>query len=79
MANLFRKIKPLYFFVSFAIGLLIVYVFTPPPEVVMKFPSPYNSGNIIYKDTNNMCYKYDASKSACPSDKNLIKAQPIFT
>jgi hypothetical protein len=74
---LFKKIQPLYFFLAFAIGLLLCYVTNPKPEVIVKFPSPYNAGQIIYKDKSDSCYKYNASKVSCPTDKSLIKAQPL--
>ena len=73
-----KIIHPLYFFISFAVGLFIVYVFNPPPQVVVKFPSPYNSGKIVYKDKNDSCYKYKSENVSCPSDRNLIKPQPLF-
>jgi len=71
------KIKPFYFFLSFAIGLFAIYIFTPPPQVVVKFPSPYNAGNTIYTDEAEQCYVYNFDKSSCPMDKSLIKPQPI--
>jgi len=73
----FDKIIPLYFFIAFAIGLLICYTTNPKPEVVVKFPSPYNAGQVVYKDKADQCYKYSASKVACPRDQSLIKEQPI--
>lgn len=74
---LFDKIHPLYFFLAFAVGLLMCYATSPKPEIVLKFPSPYNAGRVIYKTSANSCYKYDASKVACPTDKSLIKPQPV--
>lgn len=66
------------FLLSFAIGLFFVYILSPPPNVVLKFPSPYNAGKITYKDKSDTCYTYKADKVACPYDKNLIKPQPLF-
>jgi hypothetical protein len=74
---LFKKIQPLYFFLAFAVGLLLCYVTNPKPEVIVKFPSPYNAGKIVYKDKADSCYKFNASQVACPIDKSLIKPQPI--
>lgn len=71
-------INSFYFFISFAIGLLFVYVSVPAPEVVIKFPSPYNAGKITYKDKSDTCYMYKAGKVACPIEKNLIKPQPLY-
>jgi hypothetical protein len=73
---LFGKLRPLYFFTAFAVGLLFVYMVTPPPQVVVKFPSPYNASQIVYKDSNEQCYRYKAEKSECPVDKSKIKPQP---
>lgn len=67
-----------YFLLSFAIGIFVVYVITPPPEVVIKFPSPYNVGKVVYKDKANSCYEYTAEKVSCTADKSLVKPQPIM-
>ena len=75
------NINPLYFFLSFAIGILIVYIITPPPEIILKFPSPYNAGKVTYKDKSNTCYKYRAESVPCTIDpKNNINIipQPIL-
>lgn len=74
----FDKIHPLAFFLAFAIGLLACYVTHPKPEVVIKFPSPYNAGKVTYKDKASTCFKFKADKVECPIDKNLIKPQPIM-
>jgi len=73
-----KRIKPLYFFLSFAIGLLVVYIFHPAPSVVVKFPSPYNAGKITYEGKHDSCYVYQANKVDCPEDKKTIKSQPLF-
>lgn len=69
-----KNIKPLYFFISFAIGLFLVYIFHPAPTVVLKFPSPYNAGNITYKDQDNSCYQYKYKKVECDEH---AKPQPL--
>jgi hypothetical protein len=71
-------IKPTYFFISFAIGILFVYILSPKPEIVMKFPSPYNAGSVVYKDKNDTCYKYKADRTECPIDNKMIKQQPLY-
>jgi hypothetical protein len=74
----FPKIRPLYFFAAFAIGLLMCYILTPKPEVVVKFPSPYNAGKVVYKDKADSCFTYKASSVECPLDKTRIKPQPVL-
>jgi hypothetical protein len=72
------KLKPLFFFVAFAVGLLMCYIMAPTPEIVVKFPSPYNAGKVIYKDRAEGCFKYNASKVECPIDKGSIRPQPVL-
>jgi hypothetical protein len=73
----FDKIRLVYFIAAFAIGLLATYLTTTKPEIIVKFPSPYNTGKVIYKDKANNCYKYSASKEQCPVDSSMIKKQPL--
>jgi hypothetical protein len=40
--------------VTIIIGVGIIYVFSPSPEILLKYPNNSN----IYIDTNNVCYKY---------------------
>lgn len=72
-------INPLYFFLSFAVGILFVYIITPPPEIVLKFPSPYNVGKVTYKNKSGECYKYSADTVPCTETKDVkITNQPIL-
>jgi len=64
---------PLSFLIAFSIGLFYTYLFTPTPEIIIKYPTPENSGKIIYKDRADVCYKYMAEEVACPADKSNIK------
>lgn len=75
---LLGRIRPVYFFAAFAIGLLFAYIITPSPQVVVKFPSPFNAGKIVYKDKAENCYKYNAEEVQCPSDPSRISPQPIM-
>lgn len=40
--------------VTIIIGIGIMYVLSPKPEIILKLPNEKN----IYVDTNNVCYKY---------------------
>ncbi len=67
-----------YFLIAFGVGMMVVYITTPPPNVIVKFPSPYNAGHVVYTDKADNCYKYTARDVTCPFDKSLIKPQPIL-
>ena len=73
---MFDKLNITCLVISFAIGMLYVYITTPNPEVVLKFPSPHNTGKITYKDNSDNCYKYVHEKVNCDSSSN-IKPQPV--
>ena len=76
--HLLKVIKPIYFFAALVIGLFVTYVMQPAPEVVVKFPSPYNARKIVYKDKAGACYTYKATNEECPINKASIKPQPTY-
>jgi len=71
-------INPFYFMVALAVGLLYTYLASPSPTIIIKYPTPYNSGKITYKDDAGVCYKYRVKKTTCPKDLNKIKNMPII-
>ena len=66
-------IDPLYFMVALCVGLFYTYITAPQPQIVIKYPTPYNAGKITYVDQNDVCYKYQIQKVECPADKTQIK------
>jgi hypothetical protein len=53
------------FLVSLCIGLLYTYFITPEPLVVVKYPTPFNVGNVIYTDNTGTCYRYNIERTKC--------------
>ena len=70
--KLFNKINWNFFMISLCVGLFFCYILTPEPRVVIKFPTPDNSNDVIYIDNVNNCYKYKANIVNCPNDLNKI-------
>lgn len=55
------------FLVCFSLGILYVYMVTPHRRAIVKYPTPYNAGKVVYKDeTDGTCYKYKAQQTDCP-------------
>ncbi len=75
--NILEYINPLVFFISLCIGIFLTYISTPPPKIVIKYPTPNNSGKIIYRDTADMCYKYNSKEVECPTDSSDITVTNI--
>jgi len=48
----------------------MVYITIPTPEIIIRYPTPHNSGKIIYKDIADLCYVYDKTEVSC--SKNSI-------
>ena len=68
-----------YFIISFAIGILYVYLVQPKKEVVYRFPNPDNLNELIYTDKNDSCYKFKVEEKNCSElDKEEINPQPII-
>jgi hypothetical protein len=55
----------MYFCLAITIGIFLVYLFSPPPKTIMKFPNLDNIHNITYVDDNNVCYKYKSIEVPC--------------
>ena len=62
---MFEKLHFSSFVISFGIGMLFVYAYHPPYEIVYKFPNKYNLDSTTYKDVNGQCYKFESVKATC--------------
>lgn len=69
---MFTFIEPFYFFIALCVGLFFVYILTPTPDIIIKYPIPDNEA-LIYQDFADNCYKYIAEEIDCPTDKSSIK------
>jgi hypothetical protein len=63
------------FIISLSLGLLFAYLTAKTPRIIYKYPTPYNSGKIVYTDSVGNCYKYKAREMTCPKD--IKKITPI--
>lgn len=63
-----------YFLISLFIGILCVYLFSIQPQVIMKYPTP-NNLDTIYKDKNDVCYKYNSKEVKCSIGTKDIEIQ----
>jgi hypothetical protein len=71
--------NPFYFIIGLFMGLFYTWLKRPEPEVVYKYPTPDNAGQIVYKDQAGVCYKYRSHKVACPADLSTAVKQPVQT
>ena len=53
------------------------YITNPLPNIIIKYPTPENTGKIIYKDNADTCYKYESNEVECPTNEKDIIDNPI--
>jgi subtilisin family serine protease len=67
-----------WFLIAFAAGVLYVYISHPRPTIVYKYPTPYNSGKVVYADAAGNCYKFKVKTlESCPEADDKVVPQPI--
>jgi hypothetical protein len=65
------------FLISFAIGLLFIYLIGPEMKTIYIYPSPENVDKILFKDKADNCFYFEEEIVECPKDRNLISKIPI--
>lgn len=71
------KVDIFYFFISLFIGFFLVYITSPKPKVIVKYPTVKNAGKILYEDDNGVCYKYRAIEVDCNNNNIVLEEQNI--
>jgi hypothetical protein len=64
------------FIISLSIGLLFVYLSSPPPTVIYVYPTPENINKVEYKDKADNCYQFKSTEVSCVNSDD-IKSIPI--
>ena len=75
--NIFKFFNVPCFIISLAIGLFLVYISTPNPNIILVYPNPDNEKKILYKDKSDTCYQCQSSEIKCPKDASKIVQYPI--
>jgi len=74
---IFDIIEPFYFLMALFFGLFMVYLTTPTPDIIIKYPTPQNAKETVFKDDASNCYKFNATEIKCPLNKLEIHKIPI--
>ena len=53
------------FIIAFLLGVIYVYISSPPIRNIIKYTTPYNANKIVYRDHNQQCYKFNAEEVKC--------------
>ena len=66
------KTNLLFFFAAFIFTIFFVYLTTPQPDVIYKYPTPETAGELVYQQKDGNCYKYNSKVVPCPSNPRVI-------
>jgi hypothetical protein len=54
-------------------GIIIVFGLKPDTrERVVKWPHPNNTGKVVYRDRNGLCYTFEAQLADCEKVKDKL-------
>ena len=67
------------FIVSFAIGVLFVYIFTNNNRTIIVYPTHENYNLLQYRDKIGNCYSIEETEVECPSDAKQVSTIPAQT
>ena len=65
------------FIISLALGLLMVYLSTPGPDIIYVYPTPENINKIQYKDETGTCFGFTQQEVSCPTNETLMRKYPM--
>lgn len=59
------KIILLYFLTTMFITFTILYILSPKPQIIIKYPNHNKKLSRLYIDDNNVCYRYKTHTIDC--------------
>jgi len=65
------------FLISFAIGILFIYIIGPQMKSIYIYPSPENIDKVLFKDKAENCFYFEEEYLECPKDEKLISKIPM--
>lgn len=65
------------FMIGLFVGILYVYLQSPPLRTVVSHPTPFNAGKIVYKDDAGTCFVFQAKEVPCKGKD--AQAHPLAT
>ena len=72
-----KHIRLIPLILGIVVGIISIFFIKPQQNIVYKYPTPESAGKIIYKDNNNVCYKYIAKEVDCDKNESRLKDFPL--
>ena len=65
------------FILSFLIGMVYIYMSSPPTRSILIYPTVDNSSKFQYIDKAENCFTFEANENKCPFNTGPLKTIPI--
>ena len=63
------------FMCSLAVGVLFVYLSTPPPTIIYVYPTPDNINDVEYRDKADSCFQFVSEEVPYTETSKTIPVQ----
>jgi hypothetical protein len=77
MIRMLNHIKLAPLLLGLLLGIIGVLFIKPEQSVTYKYPTPETADKMIYKDKNNVCYRYKANQVDCDKNEGRLKDFPL--
>lgn len=74
---MFDHFRFIPFLVGLVAGFVVFLIYKPEKKEIKKYPHPSEATQNIYKDSNNMCYKYTSHEVNCDTNEGTMTDYPI--
>ena len=65
------------FILSFLIGMVYIYMSSPPTRNILIYPTVDNNSKFQYIDKAENCFTFEATENKCPFNTGSLKTIPI--
>ena len=76
---MFGHFRIIPFIIGAAIGSVLLYFYKPERQIIKLYPHPSETVNKVYRDHNEVCYKYTSHEVDCDANEATLKEYPIQT
>lgn len=60
------ELIPIIFIISVVLTFIILYIISPEPQIIIKYPKTNDETSGLYVDNRNICYRYKTKEVECP-------------
>lgn len=65
------------FLIGFAFGIVGILFWKEKPRIIVKYPHPSTVNNMVYRDPNGICYKYNTKEVNCDANEGTLRPYPL--